>query len=111
MLLIGYIFTGALTFLLASLLFLIFRSRKELLSTISHTLDKKTLLVLLGSLLFFLVFSLLFVIPTEQLYFDENIYQGIAINILSHGNALWCQYGTGFLTTCFNNALYHDIIG
>ncbi|HVA82655.1 MAG TPA: glycosyltransferase family 39 protein, partial [Candidatus Aquilonibacter sp.] len=109
--LLGYLFTGSLSLILVSLLYFAFKSRKELRSTLLQIIDLKTILVLVASLLFFLIFSLLLVSPAEQLYFDENIYQGIAINILAHGNAVWCQYGTGFLTSCFNNAIYHDTIG
>jgi len=31
--------------------------------------------------------------------------------VLKHGNALWCQIGTGYLDKCYVNALYHDPAG
>src|SRR5271157_2936705 len=68
-------------------------------------------MALLAILSFFVAFGLLCVHPVEQLYFDENIYQGIAMNILAHGNALWCQYGTGYLANCYSNQVYHDPVG
>ncbi|MGI0141475.1 MAG: ArnT family glycosyltransferase [Candidatus Micrarchaeales archaeon] len=109
--LIGFIFTAVLAIALASLVISVLVTRKDLARSIAKHIDGRTILVLIGVLLFFLIFSLLFVSPAEQLYFDENIYQGIAMNILAHGNALWCQYGTGYLQTCFSNAVYHDLIG
>ncbi|MDE1869499.1 MAG: glycosyltransferase family 39 protein [Candidatus Micrarchaeota archaeon] len=109
--LLGYLFTLSLSLLLASLLALLIRCRKELFATLSPIIDYKLALVPIACILFFFLFSIMFVSPAEQLYFDENIYQGIAINILAHGNALWCQYGSGLLTSCFTNSIYHDAIG
>ncbi len=89
----------------------LFMERKHIKNLLREHIDSRSLLALVIILLFFLSFSILFVSPTEQLYFDENIYQGIALNILHHGNALWCQFGTGFLQNCYVNALYHDPVG
>lgn len=108
---IGFIFTFAIAAALISLISSTILFRKELQSILSKSVNKQTLFCLVIISAFFLIFSLLYVHPVEQLYFDENIYQGIAMNILAHGNALWCQYGTGFVNTCFNNAIYHDLIG
>ncbi len=87
------------------------RGRKDIKGIISEGVNRYSILALAAILLFFAIFALLFVHPVEQLYFDENIYQGIALNILHSGNALWCQYGTGYLNTCYVNQLYHDIVG
>ncbi|MDE1825509.1 MAG: glycosyltransferase family 39 protein [Candidatus Micrarchaeota archaeon] len=111
MLFIGFIFTAALAITLASLIACTILARKDLLEILRQRVNKPTLAALVVMLTFFLVFSLEFVHPVEQLYFDENIYQGIALNILMHGNALWCQYGTGLLHSCLSNQLYHDTIG
>ncbi|MDE1804962.1 MAG: glycosyltransferase family 39 protein [Candidatus Micrarchaeota archaeon] len=109
--LLGYIFTSVLAISLIALIASIVMRRKQIAKELSARVDRKSLFALLALLSFFTAFSLLLVSPVEQLYFDENIYQGIAMNILSHGNALWCQYGTGFVHTCFANSIYHDIIG
>ena len=71
-------------------------------------ITKQSLIALFFILLFFVIFLAMFVHPAEQLYFDENIYQGIAINILKHGNALWCQYGSAYLGQCGLSVVYHD---
>jgi len=109
--LLGYIFTSVLAISLIALIAFVVMDRRQIAKELSSRVNKKTVLALIVILSFFITFSLLFVNPTEQLYFDENIYQGIAMNILSHGNALWCQYGTGFVQTCFANSIYHDLIG
>lgn len=110
-LVIGYIFTTVLAIALVSRVASLFLTRKDLKHALSGRVNLYTLIALAAIVIFFIVFSLLYVSPTEQLYFDENIYQGIALNILQHGNAVWCQYGTGLVQTCFSNAVYHDLIG
>ncbi|MGC8710512.1 MAG: hypothetical protein ACP5RF_02810 [Candidatus Micrarchaeia archaeon] len=105
--LFGYAITAAILISLILLIYSLIKGRKYIRSELDG-IDKHAVLALVIILLFFLSFSILFVHPVEQLYFDENIYQGIAINILHHGNAFWCQYGTGYLTSCFDSALYHD---
>ncbi len=108
---LGYIITAVPLLSFVLLLAFMFRDKKSLASTLSEGINRYSLLCLAAILVFFAVFAIAFVHPVEQLYFDENIYQGIALNILHSGNALWCQYGTGYLQTCFVNQLYHDIVG
>ena len=109
--LVGYAITLAVLASFIGLAASVFAGRKELAHLLRGHVDRYSLLALLGILAFFLAFSLLFVHPVEQLYFDENIYQGIAMNILAHGNALWCQYGTGYLANCYSGQVYHDPVG
>ena len=111
MTLIGYAVTISMLTSLVILCASLIKSRKALLRRESGTRARKSTGILLAIIVFFLFFSLFFVSATEQLYFDENIYQGIAVNILSHGNALWCQIGTGYLKGCYSNSLYHDPVG
>jgi len=105
--LFGYIITASILISLILLIASIIKGRKYITNELKG-IGKHSILLLILLLLFFLSFSIIFVHPVEQLYFDENIYQGIAINILHHGNAFWCQYGTGYLTNCYASVLYHD---
>ena len=109
--LLGYEITAAVLASFAGLVGFAILGRKELGELLRERVSRESLLALAAIVAFFLVFSLLFVAPVEQLYFDENIYQGIAINILAHGNALWCQYGTGYVHTCYVDQVYHDPVG
>lgn len=111
MMLIGYAVTISMLISLVILCASLIKSRKAFACGKSDARTRKPLGVLIAIMAFFLLFSLFFVSATEQLYFDENIYQGIAVNILSHGNALWCQIGTGYLKNCYSNSLYHDPVG
>lgn len=89
------------------LLYSLFQMRRRIISGITG-MSKASILGIILIVSFFLAFSLLYMHPVEQLYFDENIYQGIALNILHNFNSEWCQYGTGNLATCYANAIYHD---
>ncbi len=109
--LIGYAFTIAIYSSLILIIAAIVLERKGIKELLAEHVDRYSLTALILIVLFFLVFSITKVSPVEQLYFDENIYQGIAMNILHNGNALWCQYGTGYIKTCYVNSLYHDPIG
>ena len=108
--LIGYAITAAMISAMAMLAISALMERKE----ITRVLSSKGILPIASLILlviFFVAFSLLFVHPAEQLYFDENIYQGIALNILHSGSSTWCQYGSGSALSCPVSALYHDPAG
>ncbi|MEM0200953.1 MAG: glycosyltransferase family 39 protein [Candidatus Micrarchaeaceae archaeon] len=108
---LGYATTIVIVISFLLLLFSNFLYRKNIFKILKTNINKNTLLFLLIILIFFISFLLIFVHPVEQLFFDENIYQGIALNIVHTGNSLWCQFGTGYLTHCYNNQLYHDPVG
>ncbi|MEM0149049.1 MAG: hypothetical protein QW346_02185, partial [Candidatus Micrarchaeaceae archaeon] len=103
----GYVVTAAIAVSFLGLIVSLFLARRDIRKSMAGV-GKASSLALIAIIVFFVVFALNFVKPVEQLYFDENIYQGVALNILMHGNALWCQYGTGYLHNCFANAVYHD---
>jgi hypothetical protein len=109
--LLGYELTFAIYASLILMIAAIVLNRKVMYAMLRERLDKKTVFALAAMVASFIIFALLFVSPVEQLYFDENIYQGIALNMLKNGNALWCQYGTGYFNDCYVNALYHDPVG
>ncbi len=105
---LGYALTSVYIILFIGLLSAVAIYRKDLCKTLRGRVTKRSLIALLFILIFFVSFLAMFVHPAEQLYFDENIYQGIALNILKHGNALWCQYGSAYLNQCGASAVYHD---
>ncbi len=106
--LIGYAFTAAYIILLASLIGSAILSRKQIVKAFKGKIDLNTAVVTVIIVMFFVIFSLNYVYPVEQLYFDENIYQGIALNILHHGNAVWCQFGSANTLQCPVSQIYHD---
>lgn len=109
-LILGYSFTFVVSVALILLISFIIIGRKEIISELKG-ISKRSLLALLLIIVFFLFIALKYVTAFEELYFDENIYQGVAINILKHGLMLWCQMGTGYLNSCYSSVLYHDPVG
>jgi MFS family permease len=109
--LLGYAITAAVLASFLGLIGFAIVGRKELAQLLRERISLKSLLALVVIVSLFVSFSAIFIPSVEQLYFDENIYQGIAINILAHGNALWCQFGTGYLRACYVNQVYHDPVG
>ncbi len=109
--LLGYTITVSVVLSFLLLLISIIFYKRKLLEILKRQITFNTLLMLFAIIIFFVAFLLIFVHPVEQLYFDENIYQGIALNIVHSGNSLWCQFGTAHLTQCYDNQLYHDPVG
>ncbi|MDE1768583.1 MAG: glycosyltransferase family 39 protein, partial [Candidatus Micrarchaeota archaeon] len=103
-----YALTATYIILFASLVLSAVLSFKEIKNVFRGRLDRYSVSIAFVAVLFFITFSALYVHPVEQLYFDENIYQGIALNILHNANALWCQYGTAQAAQCPNSQIYHD---
>ncbi|MGC9099455.1 MAG: hypothetical protein ACP5HW_02830 [Candidatus Micrarchaeia archaeon] len=108
--LLGYAFTASISIALAMLIIAIIWGRKEIANELK-SVSKYTWTLLACIIIVFLIIAIFYTTAFEELYFDENIYQGIAINILKHGTMLWCQAGTGFLNSCYINAIYHDPAG
>ena len=75
----------------------------------SHGLDRKKLLIAIVVAALFVVFELATVKPTQLLFFDDAIYQGMAQDLLHMGQAWMCDYGTPM--TCFTGELFHEPIG
>ncbi len=109
--LIGYAITASVYASLALMLAFLVADRKGIVEIMRRRFSKYSIVALALILAFFLIFELVYVSPLEQLYFDENIYQAIALNILHSGQALWCQFGTGLVHTCYINQVYHDPVG
>src|SRR5271168_1086050 len=105
---IGYALTAAYIILLAAFVGSAILSRSEIVKAFKGRVSRLTCIIAVLIVAFFVIFSILYVHPVEQLYFDENIYQGIALNILHSGNAVWCQYGSAYAVQCPNSQIYHD---
>jgi hypothetical protein len=105
---IGYSITIACAIVLVGLIVCILLSLNEIRSQISKNINKYSILALLLVLIFFMNFSILFMNKAQLVFFDENIYPSIALNILNHGNALTCIYGTAQLGSCYVNSLGFD---
>ncbi len=105
--LIGYMITAADAIALIMLAVSLILARNEIKLALSKKVDRYSFALLCLVLIFFVSFS--FFLPrTELIFFDENIYQGVALNILHSGNALMCEYGTRYVQKCLVGQLGFD---
>lgn len=108
--LLEYIFTiGILVSFLGVVIVSIF-NRKVILGVLKSAGFKKSdLIIALILVLVFLAVELYLVKPTQLLFFDDAIYQGMALDFIHMGQAWMCNYGTPL--TCFQGQVYHEPIG
>ena len=57
----------------------------------------------------FLAIVIVWMKPTQLLFFDDAIYQSMALDLLHTGQAWMCNYGTP--TQCFSGQIFHEPIG
>lgn len=75
----------------------------------SHGLSRRRLLLAVGIAAAFVVLELAMVKPTQLLFFDDAIYQGMAQDLLHMGQAWMCDYGTPSM--CYSGELFHEPVG
>ncbi|MEM0149381.1 MAG: glycosyltransferase family 39 protein [Candidatus Micrarchaeaceae archaeon] len=105
-----YILTSGI--LISFIGFLVFaaRGRKDISHAIASAgINRKMLIAALVVVLLFASLELLLVKPTQQLFFDDVIYQGGALDMLHMGQAWMCNYGTP--TQCFTGLIFHEPVG
>lgn len=105
-----YLFTIGILISFVGTLAAAYISRKSIASALKEAgLDKRKLAVAIILVLLFVSIELVFVKPTQQLFFDDSIYQGMAQDLLHMGQAWMCSYGTP--TKCFIGEIFHEPIG
>jgi hypothetical protein len=105
-----YIFTIGIIISFIALIIGVIKDRKNLKKTLNDFgFHKRDLIILIIILLVFVGIELYFVKPTQLLFFDDDIYQAMALDLLHMGQAWMCNYGTP--TTCFSGQIYHEPIG
>ncbi|MGD0728679.1 MAG: glycosyltransferase family 39 protein [Candidatus Micrarchaeaceae archaeon] len=108
--LLEYIFTIGILISFVALIIGVIKDRKNIKKTLhDHNFNKKDLILVIGIVLVFVFMELYFIKPTQLLFFDDAIYQGMALDLLKTGQAWMCNYGTA--TTCLSGQIYHEPIG
>lgn len=108
--LLEYIMTlGIIVSFVGTLLFAI-KSRKYFGRELKKLkFSKRDFIIVLVILLVFILFEQIVVTATQQLFFDDAIYQGMALDLLHTGQAWMCNFGSP--TQCFSGVIYHEPIG
>lgn len=105
-----YLFTLGILASLIGMIIAAVKSRKDIRSILSgYGLDRMHILLMVGIVLVFILLELIIVKPTQQLFFDDAIYQAMALDLLHTGQAWMCNYGT--TASCFSGEIFHEPIG
>jgi len=105
-----YIFTAGILISLAGLIISAAKDRKNIRKTLGDCgFRRRDLIIVIGIVAIFLFFELYLVKPTQLLFFDDAIYQAMAIDLLHMGQAWMCNYGTP--AVCYNGQIFHEPIG
>ncbi len=105
-----YLFTIGVLISFAGMLIGIFLSRRQIFDIFKERgVDLRRLLLSLAIVLVFVSAELAIVKPTQQLFFDDTIYQDMALNLLHMGQAWMCVYGSS--SSCIIGNTFHEPIG
>ncbi len=105
-----YAFTIGIVLSLLGLIVCAFFSKDEISSVLKEIkFTKKHLAVAIVIIALFVALELYLVKPTQQLFFDDAIYQAMGQQLLHSGQAWMCDYGTP--TMCYAGEIFHEPIG
>ncbi len=105
-----YLFTAGILISVIALVCGIIKDRKGILHVLKESgLKKAHIAFLVGIIALFLFIELYFVHSTQLLFFDDAIYQSMALMLLHTGQAWMCNYGTP--TACYQGQIFHEPIG
>lgn len=105
-----YILTGGILLAFVSFIISIILGRKHIVAALrSYGINRSHLLFSVLILLVFISVELYLVKPTQQLFFDDVIYQAGAQQMLNEGQAWMCDYGTPLF--CYIGEVFHEPIG
>ncbi len=105
-----YLFTVGILASFIGLLAGAYFSRKQIREIFEERgISLKKLLLAFAVVLVFVSAEALIVKPTQQLFFDDSIYQDMALNMLHMGQSWMCIYGN--LSSCIIGSTFHEPIG
>lgn len=105
-----YIFTAGLLISLAGLLISAAKDRSNIMKTLKgYGFNRRDLIAVIGIVALFLFIELYLIKPTQLLFFDDAIYQAMAVDLMHMGQAWMCNYGTPAL--CHSGQIFHEPIG
>ncbi len=105
-----YILTLGTLISFAGFLLFALRGRKSVSRALVEAgMNKRALIAAIFIVVLFVSLELLLVKPTQQLFFDDVIYQGGALDLLHTGQAWQCNYGSP--VQCFTGLIFHEPVG
>ena len=85
-------------------------NRKQIFWVLRNSgFSRRDLLLALAAVALFVAIVIIWVRPTQLLFFDDAIYQAMGLDLLHTGQAWMCNFGSP--TQCFGGQLFHEPIG
>lgn len=105
-----YLYTIGSVSAFVGMLATLFLARKDVAGALAGLkLRRRHLLAMLAVLALFVGIEFFMVSATQQLFFDDAIYQGMALDLLHTGQAWMCDYGTPVM--CYVGEIFHEPVG
>jgi hypothetical protein len=105
-----YIYTVGIVVSFVGLIIGTILNRKRIFDVLHNSgFSKRDLVLGLIAVVIFLGIVILYVHPTQLLFFDDAIYQSMGLDLLHSGQAWMCNYGSP--TQCFSGQIFHEPIG
>ncbi|MCL4404679.1 glycosyltransferase family 39 protein, partial [Candidatus Marsarchaeota archaeon] len=105
-----YLFTMGILISFLGMLIGIYYSRKQIRALLQgYGINARRLALSFLVLAVFIGAELTIVKPTQQLFFDDTIYQDMALNLIHMGQAFMCNYGSA--SACISGSAFHEPIG
>ncbi|EQD40915.1 conserved hypothetical protein, membrane [mine drainage metagenome] len=105
-----YILTLGITISFAGFIIFAIRARKDISQAMRGAgVGRMQMLAALAVVIVFAAMVLSIVKPTQQLFFDDILYQGGALSMMHSGQAWQCNFGSP--TQCFTGLIFHEPVG
>jgi hypothetical protein len=105
-----YIYTAGVLVSFLGLLIGTVLNRKRILHVLHNSgFNKRDLILAAIAVAVFLAIVIIWVKPTQLLFFDDAIYQAMGVDLLHSGQAWMCNFGTP--TNCITGQIFHEPIG
>ena len=105
-----YIFAIGIVISFVALIIGAFKDRRNIKEVLKeHGFRLRDLAIIIAILLVFILIEAYFVKATQLLFFDDDIYQAMALMLLHMGQAWMCNFGNA--TACFSGQIFHEPIG
>ena len=105
-----YLYTISAATAFIGMLVALFLARRDIAGLFRRLKVKRAHMVAALAVLALFIAIEFFAVPaTQQLFFDDVIYQGMAVDLLHAGQAWMCNFGTPI--ACYAGEIFHEPIG
>lgn len=105
-----YLFTIGMIVSFVGLILAVVSGRRDIAGIFRDLkINRKHIAVAVLIVILFVAMEIIIVQPAQLLFFDDDIYQSMAVTLLHTGQAWFCDYGSQ--TACYMGEILHEPIG